>query len=73
MPSYNFKNLTTGETWTEYMSMAACEQLLEDTNIQQMVSSAAIISGKASKPDNGFRDVLKGIKKANIGSKIETY
>lgn len=36
-------------------------------------SSPALISGISKKPDSGFRDVLKRIRKANIYSKIETY
>lgn len=74
MPSYTFRNKSTGEEWTEFLSMSACEEKLLDENIQQLPSSFSIsTNGGPTKPDSGFRDVLKTIKSNNIRSKINTF
>lgn len=81
MPTYEFKNLNTNEVWEDFMSISACEEYLNaNKNIQQLPASPAIISGamgKKSKPDNGFRDILKRIKKKHSGgftkANIETF
>ncbi len=73
MPTYSFRNKLTEETWTEFMSMSAHEELIKDLNIEQLVSAPAIISGTSAKPDSGFRDVLKKIKSSHYRSSIDTY
>jgi len=78
MPTYRFKNKISGKEWEEFLTISEMEELLEkNTSIEQMLSAPAIVSGrgmgKMSKPDNSFRDVLKQIKKNNIGSNIETF
>jgi hypothetical protein len=66
MPTYNFLNNDTGEEYQEFMSISALEQYLKDNpNVTQLVSGAPLIhSGRGlSKPDQGFRDLLKDMKK----------
>lgn len=80
MPTYKFLNNDTGEEYEEFMSISALDTYLEENpNLTQLVNGApALSSGRGmTKPDNGFRDVLKQIKKnANKGitrSTIETF
>jgi hypothetical protein len=66
MPTYNFINIDTNEEFEEFMSIASLETFLkENPNIVQLVNGAPmIVSGRGSgKPDNGFRDLLKDMKK----------
>lgn len=68
MPTYNFLNNDTGEEYQEFMSISAVEQYLTDNpNVTQLVSGAPLIhSGRGlGKPDQGFRDLLKNMKKGN--------
>ena len=66
MPTYRFLNNETGEEYEEFMSISALELYLEENkHITQLVNGAPLIhSGRGiGKPDQGFRDLLKGIKK----------
>ena len=70
MPSYSFKNLNTGEEWTDIMSNSEREEFLRDNpQVQQQLTSAPALGDSIRlglrKPDNGFRDRLKEIKKAH--------
>jgi len=80
MPTYKFLNNDTGEEYEEFMSISALDAYLEENpNLTQLVNGApALSSGRGiGKPDAGFRDVLKQIKKnANKGitrSTINTF
>ena len=75
MPIYNFKNLTTGEVTEEVLSIAERDERVKDPNIQQLISGAPSLSygGTRSKPDDGFRDVLKRIKSKHYKSNINTF
>lgn len=74
MPNYTFKNLETGELFEATLTLSEREELLKNPNIeQQIVSAPGLVSGVSLKPDAGFRDVLKKIKKNNIRSNIETF
>ncbi len=68
MPSYTFKNTETNEVTNVIMSMAEREIfLLENPHMQQQICSAPSIGDSIRlglrKPDSGFRDRLKEIKK----------
>jgi hypothetical protein len=73
MPTYTFRNNKTGEEWTEIMNMSEREEVLKDKDIEQLIVSAPplvdpvglSIKGVKNKPDGGFRDLLKTIKKGN--------
>ena len=76
MPTYTFKNLETGEVWEEFLSISEREEKLKDPNIQQQVGAPAISyrgAGTHRKPDEGFRDVLRTIKKGTPRSTINTF
>lgn len=68
MPTYKFINNNTDEEFEDFMSISALEQYLKDNpNITQLVNGAPLIhSGRGlGKPDQGFRDLLKDMKKGN--------
>lgn len=78
MPTYTFVNEQTGEEWTDFMTISQREEYLKNNeHIKQVITSAAICDptrvGVTSKPDNGFRDVLKKIKRNFRGSSINTF
>lgn len=64
MPTYNFINTETGEQYSEFMSMSEREKYLkENPHVTQTVAMPPVISGANLKPDEGFRDLLKEMKK----------
>lgn len=73
MPIYEFRNKTTGEQWEEFLSFSAREEILNDSNIEQVISAPAIISGIAGvthKNDSGFGDMMSRIAAANPTSPL---
>jgi len=55
------------------MSMAECDTLLQNPDIEQLLSAPSIsYSGAGIKTDAGWNDMLKRIKKSNRGSTINT-
>lgn len=80
MPTYSFRNNDTGEVFEDFMSISALDVYLsENPNITQLVNGAPMIhSGRGiGKPDQGFRDLLKTMKKKHSqgtsGSTINTF
>ena len=70
MPTYTFLNTESGEVFTTIMSIAEREDYLKaNPHIQQQLISAPALGDSIrlglKKPDNGFRDRLKEIKKAH--------
>ena len=68
MPTYKFLNNDTGEEFEDFMGISALDDYLKtNPNITQLVNGApALHSGRGmNKPDQGFRDLLKHIKKGN--------
>lgn len=68
MPTYKFLNNETNEEFEEFMTISALEEYLKDNpNVTQLVNGAPMISSGRGmgKPDNGFRDLLKDIKRKN--------
>lgn len=64
MPKYAFTDTATGEEFEQWMSMSELDDFLaEHTLVKQHVCCPATISGRAMKPDNGFRDLLRDVKK----------
>jgi hypothetical protein len=80
MPTYKFLNNETGEEYENFMSISALDEYLKtNPNLVQLVNGAPMISSGRGmgKPDDGFRDLLKDIKKRNSGglgkSTINTF
>jgi hypothetical protein len=68
MPTYRFLNNQTGEEFEDFMSISSMEEYLKtNLHITQLVNGAPLIhSGRGmGKPDQGFRDLLKDIKKTH--------
>lgn len=68
MPSYTFLNTDNGETFTVIMSISEREEYLKaNPHINQQIVSAPSLGDPIrlglKKPDDGFRDRLKEIKK----------
>jgi hypothetical protein len=66
MPTYTFIG-PDGEERTEFLTMTEREQFLYDNPTwTQKLSAPALVSGRGmTKPEGGFRDLLKDIKKRN--------
>ena len=76
MPSYKFLNKDTNEEVDIFMSISERNKFLqENPNMEQLVNGAPSIgySTLTKKPDNGFRDVLKEVKKKHRRSTINTW
>jgi len=78
MPTYTFRNTDTNEEWTELMSIAEREEYLKNNkNVIQLLSAVPLADPTRLglyKPDNGFRDVLRHVKKHHPLSKgINTF
>lgn len=65
VPTYNFLNNDTGEEFSDFMSISALDEFLKSNpNVVQLVNDApGLIAGSGKKPDQGFRDLLKDMKK----------
>jgi hypothetical protein len=77
MGKFNFRNKKTGKVKVLEMSIAEAEQYEKDhPNLEWICGSPAIGDAHRlglKKPDDGFRDRLKDIKKSHRGSKINTW
>jgi hypothetical protein len=77
MPKYTFENTKTGEVFDDFMSISQMETYLdENKHIRQELGTPLIVSGVSSgknKPDSGFRDILKTIKKRHPKSTVNTF
>jgi hypothetical protein len=76
MPTYNFLDNATGREWTDLMSISDMEKMLADNPTYQQVPGGffygdTILQGK-KKPPEGFRDLLKSIKKKNKSAIVPT-
>ena len=76
MPTYDFINTHTGEEWTEMMSIADMESLLEgNPEIKQAWNSAPHFAGDhlmgvGPKVDGGFTERLEQIGNSHPGSPL---
>jgi hypothetical protein len=77
MPRYTFVNTKTDEVFDDFMTISQMETYLEENpHIRQEIGAPQIVSGVSSgrnKPDSGFRDILKTIKKRHPRSKVNTF
>jgi len=80
MPNYSFRNIVDGTIFNLFMSISEKEKYLEDNKdtITQIITKAPgfgdTVSLGMKKPDQGFRDVLREIKKAHPrGGGVNTF
>ena len=77
MGKFNFRNKKTGRIVVKDMTIAEAEQFEKDNpNLEWLCGAPKICDAHRvglKKPDDGFRDRLKDIKKSHRGSKINTF
>lgn len=77
LPTYKFQDKNTGKVWKEFMGISECDKYLaENPHIERLVNGAPrIVSGVGTaKVPDGFRDVMKAIKKrSGKDNKINIY
>jgi hypothetical protein len=75
VPTYQFRDRETGDVHEEWMSVSEMERYLRlDPRLEVVVQPVAAIDsmrmGRQKAPE-GFRELLKSIKRGNRGSTIE--
>ena len=76
MPTYDFINMETSEEWTEFMSIADMETLMENNpHIRKVWNTAPAfagdhIMGVGPKVDGGFTERLEQIGNSHPGSPL---
>jgi hypothetical protein len=74
VPIYQFENLETNQIEDHMMSYTKYDEFVENNkHLRRIFNAPSFISGIDNRPDSGFREVLKNIKKNNIGSDINTH
>jgi hypothetical protein len=80
MPSYSFRNVITDTEFDLFLSMSDKDKYLEENKgiVIQIITKAPGFGDPVSlgvkKPDQGFRDVLREIKKAHPrGGGVNTF
>lgn len=79
MPTYRFHDSETDQEWEEFMGIQEAEDYLKkNPNVTRLVNGAPRIGdpnrvGTRTKPDEGFREVLRNIKRMNPGSNMNTF
>lgn len=76
MPFYNVLNKTTKKTTVREMTIAEMVKMLKDDPNLDVVPGAtpmmeARLGSKMMKPSEGFKDVLRDIKRRNPGTTID--
>jgi hypothetical protein len=75
LPTYSFKDTTTGEVFDKVMKIAEREEYLkENPNIESVVSAPSLmspISLRGIQPPSGFKEVLKNIHERSPGSQLK--
>lgn len=75
MPLYSFINTETGEEHEELMKFSDREQyLLDNPHLQPKLNACGFVRSNGMKPDEGFRDLLRDMKKGSgRGNTINTF
>lgn len=76
MPKYSFKNTTTGELFELDMKYSDLEPYLQNNPYHKQVFThfPGVVSGSGSlisKTPDGFKDILRNIKKNHPGGNID--
>ncbi len=73
MPTYFFRNKTTGADFAEFMSISEKESYLEkNTHMEQIITAPTIIAGHGDRvrTDDGFKSVLSKVAEAHPNSNL---
>jgi hypothetical protein len=66
MPTYTFKVKDTDEQFDVVLKISQLDEFKADhPNLEQVIAPSPTVRSRDLKPDSGFRDVLKSIKKAS--------
>jgi hypothetical protein len=67
MPAYSFRNIETDEVTEHFFTISEMEDFVSKNPnmVREYVKAPGVITGFHQKPENGFRDLLKDIKKSN--------
>ena len=74
MPTYEFRNIETGEVTEHIMRISEREQFIQDNpHLQQTITSAPAFAGDhiIIKKDTGFKEVLQRIHSLTPGSQLD--
>jgi hypothetical protein len=74
MPTYEFRNIETGEVTEHIMRISEREQFIQDNpHLQQTITSAPAFAGDhiTIKKDTGFKEVLQRIHSLTPGSQLD--
>lgn len=66
MPTYTYLNNETGEVEEHFHKISEMDSFLEtNPHLTRKISATKLVTGINQKPNDGWRDVLKSIKKAS--------
>lgn len=71
MPTYTFKNNDTGDVYDISLTLSERDDYVKEHNVTQQLTSMVLVSGVGGiKTSDGFKDILKTIKKNSPRSNI---
>ncbi len=78
MPTYNFKNQESGEEYSKFLFASELEDYLKNNPLViQTISNGSQVGDPwrmgRIKPDDGFRDILRNIKKKHAHTTVNTF
>lgn len=65
MPLYTFRKKGEEETFEHFVSIADYDRYVEENDLERVWKAPGIVSGHNVKPADGFKDLLKQIKKGS--------
>lgn len=69
MPTYRFRDKSTGDEYEEFMMISELGAYLEKNDVEQLLNGAPALGDSIrlglKKPPDSFRDVLREVKKKN--------
>ncbi len=74
MPTYEFRNVETGEVTEHIMRISERDQFIKDNpHLQQTITKAPAFAGDhiTIKKDTGFKEVLQRIHEKTPGSQLD--
>jgi hypothetical protein len=74
MPTYIFRNKTTGAEWEKDMRMSELDAYKEENNAEIMIKSVNLVGGTGenidAKTDDGWKETLAKISEAHPSSEL---
>jgi hypothetical protein len=74
MPTYTFRNKHSQEVSEHFLKISELDEFKKSNpDLEPIITQSGLIRSYNQKPDVGFREVLKNIKKSNRRSNINTF